>query len=338
MTGPPEAGKLPGHQPTGLRGDWEGDVRFAAYAEVWLAKVRGAYERHALERATVRVYSNAVTNHLLPVFAGKRLVEITPNELRLFFSGLFDSVGPSTITIIRSVMKMIFEDALRDDIVEKNPVLAAIPDRWERKLQREQEADKRAPKSMTAEQMAAFLKSAKVVAPHYYPMFLCWSACLACRFGEMAELRRGAVDLAARSVRVEWQWTGGEVKRPKRKKTATLEIPAVVLPMFERICAGKAPGDLLFPAIRGGRMGNNRLNAVIRQICAAAQIPTHFSSHSFRHNALTRRAEAGASLHELLHLGRHSTLRYVEQYTKDAVPAMSQAANRAAAEIVKNSA
>jgi integrase len=159
--------------------------------------------------------------------------------------------------------------------------------------------------------------------PPRYRLMVLLAAWCALRFGELAELRRGDVDLEARLVRVQRGVTraGGEVfiGDPKGTRAAgrrSVSIPPHLMPLLEAHLdehVGADPEALLFPARHGGNLAPSSLYKVwypARE--AAGRSDLHF--HDLRHTGATLAAATGATLADLMSRLGHSTpaaaLRY----------------------------
>ncbi|NYD39955.1 tyrosine-type recombinase/integrase [Nocardioides panaciterrulae] len=93
--------------------------------------------------------------------------------------------------------------------------------------------------------------------PHYRP-FLRFLVGTGCRWGEAVVLRRGDVDLGARTVKIrralKWSSDGQRVIGPPKTKKGrrTVVLPAEVVEDLRPLLDGKAGRDLVFTAPRGG--------------------------------------------------------------------------------------
>jgi integrase len=157
--------------------------------------------------------------------------------------------------------------------------------------------------------------------PGRYRLMALLAAWCALRFGELAELRRGDVDVRNGVVHVRRgvvRTSGGrKVKGPKSEAgKRDVAIPPHLMPMVknhlrEHVAASR--DALVFPAAGGGHMAPASLYRVYYPARDAAGRPD-LRFHDLRHTGATLAAATGATLAELMARLGHSTagaaLRY----------------------------
>jgi integrase len=140
------------------------------------------------------------------------------------------------------------------------------------------------------------------------------AAWLGLRFGELAELRRGDVDLDGRVVRVQRGvtraagelWVGDPKSEAGRR---TVGIPPHLVPMLAdhlEAHVGADPGALLFPARHGGHLAPSSLYRVFYPARDKAGRPD-LRFHDLRHTGATLAAATGATIAELMSRLGHSS-------------------------------
>lgn len=151
------------------------------------------------------------------------------------------------------------------------------------------------------------------------------------RLGELAELRRGDVDLGAGLIRVERsvQWVAGE-KGPNGHRTyhpvigppksdagvRTVTIPPHVRPLIAAHLAEHVDPDtdaLIFCAPEGGQLRSAAVFRPYSKARAAAGRPD-LRWHDLRHTGATFYTEAGATLKESMAYLGHSSARMALHY------------------------
>lgn len=87
------------------------------YAEI-------SFQLHALERkkSTIYDYESSLRLHILPSFCNIKLSNIKPSDIQLWQNKLLETLKPRRVRNIRATFNTIFEDALRDEIILKNPI------------------------------------------------------------------------------------------------------------------------------------------------------------------------------------------------------------------------
>ncbi|MEA4928362.1 MAG: tyrosine-type recombinase/integrase [Candidatus Limiplasma sp.] len=92
---------------------------FKAYARKWYKK----YKKDSFKPSTVAARNSLMENHVYDAFGKKTLKEIgTDDILALYAKKEKAKLARSTIDLIRTFVKGIFDSALLDDLVTKNPV------------------------------------------------------------------------------------------------------------------------------------------------------------------------------------------------------------------------
>ena len=168
------------------RGDWVdpelGRISFARYAELWLA------QRTDIRARTKEYYGWLITNRLVPTFGQRELAKITPVHVRAWYADLAGQT-PGVARSAYRLLKAIFNTAITDDLILKNPcrVKGGGTDRV---------TERRIP---DVNQVAALTQAM----PEQYRAAVIVAAWGTLRRGEVLGLERRDVDLVAGTVRVE---------------------------------------------------------------------------------------------------------------------------------------
>lgn len=100
------------------RGDWIdpelGRISFARYAELWLA------QRTDIRPRTHEQYALLIENKLKPVFGERELAKITPLHVRSWYADVAAQTPGAARSAYR-LLKAIFNTAILDDLIVKNP-------------------------------------------------------------------------------------------------------------------------------------------------------------------------------------------------------------------------
>ena len=83
-----------------------------------------SFELHSKTRkaTTTYDYETSLRLHISPTFGNKRLNVIKPSDIQLWQNKLLDTLKPRRVRNIRATFNTIFEDAMRDEIIDKNPI------------------------------------------------------------------------------------------------------------------------------------------------------------------------------------------------------------------------
>jgi Phage integrase, N-terminal SAM-like domain len=100
------------------RGDWVnpefGRISFGQYATLWLA------QRTDIRARTREYYGWLITNRLIPRFGSRELAQVTPVHVRSWYADLAQET-PSVARSAYRVLRAIFNTAIGDDLIVKNP-------------------------------------------------------------------------------------------------------------------------------------------------------------------------------------------------------------------------
>lgn len=270
------------------------------YSATWLAS-------RDLKPRTRLLYRGLLDDLVLPELADARLDRITPTTVRNWY-GTLNADTPTRRAHAYSLLRSIFTTAVSDDLVPTNPCRI-----------RGAGSTKRASGTKVAS-LGELEVIVGAMPPRYRPMVLLAAWC-GLRFGELAELRRGDVDVEARVLRVERAVTSrdGQVFVGDPKSAAgrrTVAIPPHLLPVVGEHLEQLVPpavGSLLFPAVHGGHLAPTTLQGPWSKARTAAGRPD-LRFHDLRHTGATLAAATGATLAELMTRLGHSTpaaaLRY----------------------------
>lgn len=257
---------------------------FKEAASAWLDTSPGRTPKTRLNYAAI------VHRHLLPEFGGVRIDAINPSDLKRYRAKL-ERAGkaPGTIKNIFRVLSPIFEMAIDDEHIARNPV---------RRVRLTGGQEKRAT-IITPTQVKLL---ASVIDSHYAPLVL-FTAYTGLRAGEVAALRWRHLDLAGLSVTVESsvaELSLAEAKREsfrldttglvygttKSNRARTIRFPSFLVPLLG------LPGDkdaLVFRTAGGSplRWDNWRkfrwLPAVEKAHALDPSFPERFRFHDLRH-------------------------------------------------------
>jgi integrase len=203
------------------RGDWIapelGRISFADYAVLWLA------QRTDIRPRTREQYGLLIGNKLIPAFGHRELAKITPLHVRSWYADIAGKTPGSARSAYR-LLKAIFNTAILDDLIVKNPcrVKGGGTDRV---------VDRRIP---NVDQVAALTLSM----PEQYRAAVTLAAWGTLRRGEVLGLNRQDVDLRAGTVRVErslHEFYDGrlELGPTKNGDPRKVYMPSSVMPALE---------------------------------------------------------------------------------------------------------
>jgi integrase len=290
------------------RGDWERPEppveveSFAAYAAAWLTS-------RQLRPRTRSEYRKLTEGHLLPAFGRLDLEDITPAMVRRWHAELGERTGPTAQAHAYSLLRTILATAVADDVIAANPCRV-----------RGAGQAKRA-KPIRPATLAEIAAIADAMPEHYRAAVLVAAWC-GLRFGELAELRRGDVDLKRGRLRIHRAVThvdGADVVGVPKSEAGVRDvaIPPHLVPVLAahlRAHAQVGADGLLFAAPDGGHLrSDGALHRAFRSARLAVGRPD-LTVHGLRHTGATLAAATGATLAELMHRLGHSTAGAAMRY------------------------
>jgi integrase len=274
---------------------------FAQYAAGWLAG-------RDLSPTTRTLYRVTLDNQILPAFADTVLTAITPAMVREWHAGLRTETGPTQRARAYSLLRVILATAADDDIIPVNPcrIRGAGVAKRARDIR---------PASLPE------LEALTAAMPGKYRLMVLLAAWCAMRFGELAELRRGDIDVKNAVVHIRRGVIRADdgivVKGPKSEAgKRDVNIPPHLMPAVrDHLARHAGPGRdaLVFPAALGGHMSPSALYAVYHPARDAAGRPD-LRFHDLRHTGAVLAAATGATLAELMARLGHSTVSAAMRY------------------------
>jgi integrase len=276
------------------------DPTLRAYADLWLAA-------RELKPRTQALYRGLLDGLILPRLGALRISRLTPAKVREWY-GTLDPSAPTRRAHAYALLRTIMNTAVSDDLVVANPC-------------RIRGAGYAKTKHRAKVATLAELELIVAAMPPRYRAMVLLAAWCGLRFGELAELRRGDVDLEARLLRISrgvTRTTGNvHIGTPKSEAgQRAVSIPPHLIPLLSDHLVEHVETDsgaLVFPAKHGGNMASSALRKVWLTAREAGGRPD-LRFHDLRHTGATLAAATGATLADLMSRLGHSTpaaaLRY----------------------------
>lgn len=267
-------------------------VVFGDYAATWLAD-------RPLAVRTRESYDYLLRVHINPRFAGVSLTDISQADVRAWYATL--GTGPTARARAYALLRTILHTAVGDELVPSNPCRIKGAGLTKRAIE------------ITPATLPE-LETITAAMPDRLQLMVLLGAWCALRFGELAELRRGDVDVRNGLVHVRrgavQTKAGRLVKDPKSEAgKRSVAIPPHLLPAVKAHLRDHArPGrdGLLFTNRWGDELPPSSLHKVFYPARAKAGRPD-LRFHDLRHTGATLAAGTGASLAELMARLGHST-------------------------------
>jgi integrase len=247
-----------------------------------------------LKPSTRARYEGILRVQVLPTWRDVRLSDVTHADVVAWVSSL--DLAPATVRQAHRVFSLVLGLAVRDGRMPRNPA-DKVP------LPRAAKPDKR------------FLTHAEVArladAAGPYGLAVQVLAYTGLRFGELAALRVGRVDLLRRRIKVAESVTevaGRAVwGTPKSHAVRSVPVPRSLADSMAEQMAGKAPGDFVFTAPKGGALLLRNWRRQVFDPATRAAGLDGVTPHDLRHTAASLAVSAGANVKAVQRLLGHAS-------------------------------
>lgn len=277
-----------------------------------------------LEAKTLDPYLAGWHKRVVPTVGHLSVAMITSGVVdRAVHAWIEDGCGQSTVKNSLAAFVRVMEQALRDGLINRNPVQAKG---WQREFARiEDELDD--PRALALADWSALLKLRDALVEASADKYGGWgdvvvfAACTAARIGEVSGCRVSDIDTE------RWTWTvrrqttpspGGLIDKGTKGKRAREVplIPEVQELVSTRLSALKNnPDARLFTGPRGGRISTAVLRDATHWDAVVERLGyEHLRRHDLRHTGLTWMADAGVPVHHLRKIAGHGSLNTTQRY------------------------
>jgi site-specific recombinase XerD len=281
-------------------------VTVGELGQAWLDRKRGH-----LKPSGYAPMETAWRVRVQPRWGSVALGDIRPTAVEQWISdlgrGTGDSkaAGASVVQRTHYVLSGILADAVRDNLIARNPAAAVKLPRTTRKR----------PVYLTHKQAAAL-----AVASNEHEGLVLLLAYTGIRWGEAVGLRVHDLDMLRRraSVTENAVQSGTQiyVGTPKSHKQRTVPLPEFLLTYLARQCEGRGPGDLLFPGDDGKHLRRpHAVSGWFARAVVESKVP-RTTPHDLRHTAASLAVSAGANVKAVQKmLGHASAALTLDIYT-----------------------
>ena len=312
---------LAGIEVARTRGEWIDPTlsrtEVGPWCRTWLAA------QSQLKPTTRARYEGIVTKHIEPAWGRVPLAEVAPADVAAWLGRLTAfGLAPATVRYVHRVLSLALAYAVLDGRLSRNPA-EGVP------LPRAKPRRKRYLTHAEVERLAA--ECAR------YSTLVYVLGYTGLRWGEVAALHVGDLDLMRRRITVHRAMAEvagrAVVGTPKDHERRDVPVPAFLVDELAQLVAGRAAGELVFPAPGGGflRNGNFRRN----DFDAAAERAgvDGVTPHGLRHTAASLAHQAGASVVTISRMLGHSsplvTMKVYSHWYEDDLDAVADRLNTA---------
>ncbi len=251
--------------------------------------------------ATVINYEKNLAKWVNPHFAGKYLNEITQLEVFNVVVERTESLSENSKRSLLDQVKRVFESALENGIIAKNPTLSIkirVPEVRQAVLNAT-EADR-------------LLTEAKLVNHRFYPV---WALALftGMRSGEMYALKWSDIDLENKRIYITKAWSNKSgLGHTKNQRNRVVPVSDELMKLLREIKA-KDKEDFVLPRIQEWTDGSQA--DVLRQFCKLIGI-TSIKFHDLRATFITQLLLKGVPLAQVMAIVGHSQLHTTTRYLR----------------------
>jgi integrase len=284
-----------------------GHLTVEAYLNEWLAQIVGPRVRPN----TLAAYTMYTDRYLVPDLGKRRLGKLTAREVRLYLDSLQRrGVGVRSIRYVHATLRAALQDAMREELLEKNVAKLVRPPSVER-VERH---------PLTLEEIKTFLKSTRDDRLH--AMFVVM-ALLGLRRSEVLGLRWEDVDLTGATLRVQRGLHSVEGKlRVMETKTVrsrrSIPLPAPVLTSLRRhlLAQQQEHADLgerwpesgfVFTTAIGTPIDPDNCSKLVRAAMKTAGVRV-VRLHDLRHGCVSALLGLGVPPRTVMEIAGHSAL------------------------------
>lgn len=283
-------------------GDWinpeAGKVRLEEYGKDWIK------ERPKLRSKTVQGYAGLFTRHIVPHIGELEIGEVRDPHVRRWRKKLVDAgVGEATVARAYQLLKSIFNTAVEDELIRRNPCRikgGAVNETAERPV-------------LTMVQV--FNVAGEV--PLRFRMLVLLATFASLRWGEVIALERRDIDLETCTIKVQRQIVeldDGVIEVGPPKSAAgrrSVSFPEALRGDLEQHLAdyvGPERDARIFTSWEGTVLRRANFQKIWSEAREAVGLPD-VHVHDLRHTGNTLASQTGATLKELMQRMGHSTVR-----------------------------
>ncbi len=282
------------------------------FFDTWINDIRAMVKAN-----TIRTYSCAYRNHISDKLGTCEVTDIKPTDIIKMRTLVSRDVSTIYTNYVMTVLKMIMEDALRRELIEKNPA-ASI-----RSIKVIRESPNTTHRALTIEEQRRFMSHIK--GGKYYNVIALLIA-TGLRFGEGGALRWDDIDFDRGIISVNRTISYDEnchsiIDKTPKSQAAVRDIP-INKTIHDILLDQKAltyglnternPDNLVFISEKNSHIDNRSVNRFISDAVASINAGgfemRRFTCHALRDTFATRYIEQGGSMQTLKTILGHSSI------------------------------
>ena len=203
---------------------------FQEYAEWWLENVA----KGSVKASTYQEYEAVLKNHVYPLLGTTLFTAVRRPQIRqLIAAKKAQGYEQGTIRNIMAPVRAMYNQAMEDEITEKNP-----GHRIGKLNKRDKDKPKKKINPLTNGEVFILLKTALGRNPHWYPLFLCASR-TGIRMGELIALKGTDIDLEGRFVHVQRNLSRGKISVPKNGEDRKVDMSSQLTGVLNELLSAR---------------------------------------------------------------------------------------------------
>lgn len=162
-------------------------------------------KKQGLKDYTRYIYKRTYCTYIKDELGSRKVVDVKRSDIEAFYIHIVNDVGmkPNNLKGFHTVLLLIFNEAMRDEIIRLNPVSGVVNDLKRRNIWKESDWIRKEKYVFSDDEQTKFINFIKndSCAKKWAPMFICFLG-TGCRFGEMASLCWEDIDWERRTISI----------------------------------------------------------------------------------------------------------------------------------------
>lgn len=267
-----------------------GEMTVSAWFDYWIDNIKG----NTIKSSTRMNYHIRYNKNVSANIGNMLLNEVKPIHCQNILNQMSNSgYCTSSIKATRNTMFTLFEDAVSNELIVKNPVSKIVCAKG---------AESKEKRVLSVNEQKLFINFIKDRSYYNQYAFILQTGL---RVGEMTALQWGDIDFVKRVVSIrrtadyrtgKWEFRSTKTKSSRRDIPLTKEAACILREQKKKIMSLKVIPmeyrDFVFLSMNGNPIKNSTYHKDLDKVCKKLEIE-RFSIHTLRHTFATRCIEAG---------------------------------------------